>query len=141
VELGDFLLRLAQRGGIGKGFGHGFTRHAASQAKLRIMSRVVVFSAVAGRLAAASGHGGDGTGSQITQGEELFQELGSLGLQRGEVIRHKGLLLCSGSILYVYIRSESWHKKRKPARCPFHVARPSVRPGGRLYIPWRYNRQ
>src|SRR5437899_12359259 len=88
------------------------------------MSRVVVFSAVAGRLAAASGHGGDGTGSQITQGEELFQELGSLGLQRGEVIRHKGLLLCSGSILYVYIRSESWHKKRKPARCPFHVARP-----------------
>jgi hypothetical protein len=34
-----------------------------------------VFSAVAGRLTAASGHRSDGAGSQITQAEELFQDL------------------------------------------------------------------
>ncbi len=127
VKLGDFLLRLAQRGGIGKGFCHRPAGHAACEAKLRIMSRVVVFGAVAGRLAAASGHGGNGARSQITQAEELLQELGSLGLQSGEIVRHEGLLFCSASSLYVYIRSESWHKKRKPARCPFHVARPRPR--------------
>ena len=90
VKLGDFLLRLAQRGGIGKGFCHRPAGHAACEAKLRIMSRVVVFGAVAGRLAAASGHGGNGARSQITQAEELLQELGSLGLQGGEIVRHKG---------------------------------------------------
>jgi hypothetical protein len=56
------------------------------------MPRVVVFGAVAGRLAAASGHGGNGTGSKIAQGEELFQELGSLGLQCCDIVRHKGFL-------------------------------------------------
>ena len=35
------------------------------------MSRVVVFGAVAGRLAAAPGHGGDGTRSKITQAKSL----------------------------------------------------------------------
>src|SRR6266852_249133 len=59
VKLGDFLLCLAQRGGIGKGFCHRLAEHAASEAKLRVMSRVVVFGAVAGGLAAASGHGGN----------------------------------------------------------------------------------
>jgi hypothetical protein len=47
---------------------------------------VVLFSAVAERLAATSVHGSDGAGSQITQAEELLQELGPLGLQSGEVI-------------------------------------------------------
>src|ERR1700737_1539931 len=89
------------------------------------MSRVVGFGAVAGRLAAASGHSGNGAWSQITQAEELLQEFGSLGLQRGEGVRHKGSPFCSASSLYVYIRSESCHKKRKPARRPFYVARPS----------------
>src|SRR5438034_4942426 len=124
VKLGHLLLRLAQRCGIGKALRYRLARDSASEAKLRIMSRVVVFGAVAGRLAAASGHGGNGARSQITQAEELLQELGSLGLQSGEIVRHEGLLFCSASSLYVYIRSASWHKKRKPARCPFHVARP-----------------
>src|SRR5580704_11705562 len=92
VKLGDLLLRLAERGRIGKGLGHRLAGHAAREAKLWIVSGVVVFSAVAGRLATASGHGSDGAGSQITQAEELFQEFGSLGFQSGEVIRHKGFL-------------------------------------------------
>src|SRR5258708_18078395 len=56
------------------------------------MSRVVAFGAVAGRLAAASGHGGNGTRSQITQTEELLQKLGSFGLQSSDIVRHKGFL-------------------------------------------------
>jgi hypothetical protein len=39
-------------------------------------------------------------GSQITQAEELFHELGSLGFQSGEIIRHKGLLFYSAISLY-----------------------------------------
>ena len=50
MKLGDLLLRLAERGRIGKGLRHGLAGHAAGEAKLWIMSRVVVFSAVAGRL-------------------------------------------------------------------------------------------
>ena len=87
MKLVDLLLRLAERGGIGKGLRHRLAGDAAGEAKLWIVSRVVVFSTVAGRLAAASGHRSDGAGSQITQAEELFQEFGSLGFQSGEVIR------------------------------------------------------
>src|SRR5580700_3150502 len=90
VKLGDLLLSFAQGGGIGKGLRHGLAVHAASETELRVMSRVVAFGAVAGRLAAASRHGGNGTRSQITQTEELFQELGSFGLQSSDIVRHKG---------------------------------------------------
>ena len=71
MKLGDLLLRLAERSRIGKGLRHRLAGHAAREAKLSIVPRVVVFSAVAGRLAAASGHRSDGAGSQITQPEEL----------------------------------------------------------------------
>ena len=50
VKLDHLLLRLAQRRGIGKALRDRLTGHAAREAKLRIMSRVVVFGAVAGRL-------------------------------------------------------------------------------------------
>src|SRR5438477_448241 len=56
------------------------------------MSRVVVLGAVAGRLAAAAHDRGKGAGSQITQAEELLQELGSFGLQSIDIVRHKGFL-------------------------------------------------
>ena len=71
MKLGDFLLRLAERGGIGKGFRHRLAGHAAREAELWIVSRVIVFSAVAGWLAATSSHCSDGAGAQITQAEEL----------------------------------------------------------------------
>jgi hypothetical protein len=93
------------------GFRHRLARHAAGEAKLWIVSGVVVFSAVAGRLAAASGHGSDGAGSQIPQAKELFQELGSFAFQCGEVIRHKGFLSVEAISLYVSQRSESCQKK------------------------------
>src|SRR6266699_148180 len=92
VKLGHLLLRLAQRRGIGKALRYRLAGDAASEAKLRIMSRVVVFGAVAGSFAAAPGHGGNGTRSQITQAEEFLQELGSMGLQSCKIIRHRGLL-------------------------------------------------
>jgi hypothetical protein len=88
------------------------------------MSRVVVFGAVAGRLAAASGHGGNGTGSKITQAEELPQELGSLGLQCSDIVRHKDFL----SVPYIvctYIDVQNYAtKKRKPDGCHFQVVHP-----------------
>jgi len=89
VKLGHLLLRLAQGGGIGKGFRHGLAGHAASEAKLRIMCRVAVFGAVAGWLTAAPGHSANGTLSKSTQVEELLQELGSLRLQSCEIVRQR----------------------------------------------------
>jgi hypothetical protein len=65
---------------------------APREAKLRIMSRGVVFGAVAGRLAAASGDRADGTRSQIPQAQELFQELG---LWVAKVARSSGYGLLS----------------------------------------------
>jgi len=63
---------------------------------------------VAGRLAAAPGHGGNGTRSKITQAEELLQELGSLGLQSCKIIRHRGLLSVSYLICtYRYVQNNA----------------------------------
>ena len=90
VKLGDLLLGFTHGSGIGKGLRHGLAGHAASEAELRVMSRVVASGAVAGRLAAAAHDRGKGTGSQITQAEELLQELGSFGLQSIDIFRHKG---------------------------------------------------
>src|SRR5207253_7354956 len=94
VKLGHLLLRLAQRCGIGKALRYRLARDSASEAKLRIMSRVVVFGAVAGRLAAASDHCGNGARSKITPAEKLLQELGSLGPQCCDIVRHKDSFLC-----------------------------------------------
>ena len=44
--LGDLPLGFAQSGGIGKALRHGLASHAASEAELRVMSRVVAFRAV-----------------------------------------------------------------------------------------------
>src|SRR5947199_4468366 len=111
MKLGDLLLRLAQRRGIGKALRYRLAGDAASEAKLRIMSRVVVFGAVAGRFAAAPGHGGNGTRSKITQVEELLQELGSLGFQSCEIVRHRGLLSVSYLICtYRYVQNNATKK-------------------------------
>src|SRR5439155_1140541 len=128
MKLGDLLLRLAQRRGIGKALRYRLAGDAASEAKLRIMSRVVVFGAVAGRFAAAPGHGGNGTRSKITQVEELLQELGSLGFQSCEIVRHRGLLSVSYLICtYRYVQNNATKKgnpqdassrSRTPHTCP-----------------------
>src|SRR5438094_3614588 len=111
MKLGDLLLRLAQRRGIGKALRYRLAGDAASEAKLRIMSRGVVFGAVAGRFAAAPGHGGNGTRSKITQVEELLQELGSLGFQSCEIVRHRGLLSVSYLICtYRYVQNNATKK-------------------------------
>src|SRR5580700_737142 len=89
VKLADLLLGFTQGGGIRKGFRHGLAGHAASEAELRVMSRVVAFGAVAGRLAAAAHDRSKRAGSQITQAEELLQELGSFGLPSSDIVRHK----------------------------------------------------
>jgi hypothetical protein len=92
VKLGDLLLGFAQGRGIGKSLRHGLAGHAASETELRVVSRVVAFGTVAGRLAAAAHDGGKRAGAQITQAEELFQKLGSFALQSSDIVRHKGFL-------------------------------------------------
>jgi hypothetical protein len=52
VELGDFLLRFAKRGRIGKRLGYCFSTHLASEPKLGIMTGIIGFGAVTGRFPA-----------------------------------------------------------------------------------------
>jgi hypothetical protein len=114
VKLGDLPLGLAQGGGIGKGLRHRLAGHAASETELRVMSRIVAFGALAGPLAAA--------GSQITQAEELLQELGSFGLQ---VATSSGIrfFFFTPDCLYLYRRSEQCHKKKEKKKgIPQHGA-------------------
>src|SRR5437762_13709979 len=56
------------------------------------MSPVIVVGAVGGLLAGAAHGHGEGDGWQLTQDEELLQELGSFGLQSIDIVRHKGFL-------------------------------------------------
>src|SRR6516164_6392339 len=97
------------------------------RAKLRIMSWVVVFGAVAGRLATAAGYGGDGTGSQIAQAEELLQELGSLRFQSSQIIRHRDLLSVSHLVCKYIDAQNDGIKKGKPLDRPFLVVHPRAR--------------
>jgi hypothetical protein len=88
------------------------------------MSRVVVFGAVAGRLAAAAGHGGNGTGSQITQAEKLLEELGSLSFQSCQIVRHGGLLSVSHPVCTYIDAQNNGTKKGNLLDALFQVARP-----------------
>jgi hypothetical protein len=78
MKLGDFLLGLTECTGVGKGFRDGLAGHPSGEPHLRIMTRIIRLGAMAGRLAAAPDHGGDGTRPEIAQAEELIQELGPI---------------------------------------------------------------
>jgi hypothetical protein len=79
MKLRHFPLGFPESCGTGKAFGHGLAVHAAGETELRIMTRVVGLSAMAGRLATVPGHGGNGSRSQVTETEELLQQLGTVG--------------------------------------------------------------
>jgi len=78
MKLGDFLLCLTERTGVGKGFRDGLAGHPSGEPHLRIMTRIIRLGAMAGRLAAAPDHGGNGTRPEIAQAQELIQELGPI---------------------------------------------------------------
>jgi hypothetical protein len=120
MELGDLVLRFAQSSGIGESFGHTLAGDSPGQPKLRVVTRVVGFGAMAGRLPAASHYGCDRTGPQIAQVEEVFQEFGSIRFQSIEGVSH------GVSFLNVIIRSETLPKKRKTAHSPLLRRAPSV---------------
>ena len=101
MELGDLLLRLAQRGGMGEGLSHALARHSSGQTELRIVAGIVRPGAMAGRFTAAAHYGRDRTGTQITKAEEFFKEFGSLRFQSFKSVRH------GVSFLNVIIRSET----------------------------------
>ena len=78
MELGDLVLRLAQRGRIGEGFGHALAGDSPGQPKLRVVTRVVGLGAMARWLTAATHYGCDRTGPEVAKAEEIFKEFGSI---------------------------------------------------------------
>ena len=59
VELANLLLRLPQRGGIGKRLGHTLSPHPSGKPELRVMTDIIRFGAMAGRFTTAADHGRD----------------------------------------------------------------------------------
>jgi len=86
MKFTDLLLCLTTVGRGGESFRDSFAGHAAGKPELRIMSGVVGFGAMVGRLAAASNGGGNGPRPKIAQSENLLQELGATGFQGQEGI-------------------------------------------------------
>lgn len=114
MKLRDLLLSFAQGSRVGKRFRHRLTGHSAGKAELGIMAGITWFSAMARRLPTAPNHGGNRPGPQVTQAEEILQELGSLGIERGEIIRHNGFL----SVRIYPLRSMTQKKKTRQLRLP-----------------------
>jgi hypothetical protein len=114
MELGDLLLCLAQRGWIGESLRHGHAGYSSSQSELRIMTGIVEFGAMAGRLAAAPDYGSNGAGPKITQAQELLQELSTVGLQGRDSVRHFTFL----SERYYTLRFGAQKKKKGPDATP-----------------------
>lgn len=79
MELGDLLLGFAQRGGAGETLIQGLTLHFASEAELRIMSGIMRTGTMTGWFAAETSRRGNGAGAEISQVEELLQQVGTLG--------------------------------------------------------------
>jgi hypothetical protein len=108
MELGDLLLRLAQRGRMGKRFSHTLSADPPGQTELRVVTGVIRLGAMAGWLTATAHYGSDRSRPKIAEAEELFQEFGSLRFQAIEGLRH------GTSFLNVIIRSETCRKKGIP---------------------------
>jgi hypothetical protein len=59
MELGDLVLRLAQRSRIGEGFSQALASDSTGQTELRVVTGIVGFAAMAGWLTAATHYGCD----------------------------------------------------------------------------------
>jgi hypothetical protein len=59
MELGNLLLRLTQRSGMGKRLRHALATHPSGKTELRVMTSVIRFGAMAGRLTTAANHSRD----------------------------------------------------------------------------------
>jgi hypothetical protein len=88
------------------------------------MSRVIVFGATVGGLAAASRDGGNGTWSKIARAEELPHELGSLGLPSGEIVGPTLVSVARLICTYTYGQTSA-AKKENPLEMPLPRCAPS----------------
>ena len=79
-EFGHLPLGFAQRRRSGKTLIDRLAIHFAAHAELRLVSRIVRLGTVARGFSAGAQADGNGTGSKITQAEELLQELSAFGL-------------------------------------------------------------
>jgi hypothetical protein len=71
VKLSDFLLSLTERRRVGESFRHRAAGRSTRESELGIVARIARFGAMAGRLSAASDHGGNRARAQITQFEKF----------------------------------------------------------------------
>ena len=80
LEFCDFTLGFVQRRGSGETLVDRLALHLATQAELGMVPGIVGPGTVTGGFSAAAPAGGDGTGPQIAQTEELLKQLSAFRL-------------------------------------------------------------
>jgi len=124
LKFRNLPLGLAQSGRSGKTLVDGLPLHFATQTKLGLVPGVVRLGTVATGFPAAAYAGGNRTRSEITQAEELLQDISAFLLQIAERFWHKAFwhMWASGD-LRVMLLSDYDPKKEKPAINYSYVAR------------------
>jgi hypothetical protein len=107
MKLGDFLLGLAKGGWVGECLGYGLACDSPRETKHGFVAGIMRLGAMARWLATAPGNGGDGTRPQVAQAQEILQQLGTLGLQGSEIVRHLGAPFCT----YTYVQNYATKKE------------------------------
>ncbi len=82
MEFGDLPLRFAEGRRARKGLCNRLAMHLAQDTNLRCVPGIVGLGTMTVGLTTAMHDGRNGTGAQITQTQELLQDLDSLGFQR-----------------------------------------------------------
>ena len=90
MELGHFLLCLAQLYRRTKSLGHGLAVNPARQAEVGTVPGIIAFGTVTARLAALAGSGRDRTSPEIADGDKLTEQVGSFSLQLRQRVIHGG---------------------------------------------------
>src|SRR5260370_13117964 len=121
MERGHFLLRLAQGHRGIECLGHGLVPDVTCQPKVRGVTRIVTFGAVASRFTAIAGGSRYGTATEVDECGELAKQIRSLRLQLGERVRHSASISKRISTLRIT------PQKKKPAFRPLQRRAPARR--------------
>ena len=125
VKRRDFLLRLAPRRGIRKGFGHSLAGHSPREAELGIVAGIVRFGAMARRLATAPDSGGNRPGAQIAQARKLPKIWERSVSRAGRLSDMRAPILCIPFCTYTYAQNYA-AKIRKPDSHYSEAAHPGI---------------
>ena len=116
---GDFALGLAPGGLVGEALGDGFAVALVGEAPMGAVAGLAGLVAAAGGLAATAPGGGDGAGSEVTEGEEALEQGVALGLEIVEGVGH-------GIILAYITRKDNLRNAGVPEILHIHVAHPGA---------------